>query len=89
MQAKMMQMINRLQTTNQPTGTSTGGARAGRRPAGRSCSRPDRQQVVPGVKPRARGDLVDLIRSTTTWAAMGVPASVIFGGFANLSQLQP
>ena len=55
---------------------------------------PDRQQVVPGVRPpEARSDLVDLMRVVNDHiaAAMGVPASVIFEGkFSSnsMSQLQ-
>ena len=98
MQAKMMQVINRLQTTNQPAGTSTGSGGAPAHvpppmpPQLFAC--PDRQQVVPGVKPpEARSDLVDLIRVVNDHvaAAMGVPASVIFEGkFSSnsMSQLQ-
>ena len=44
---------------------------------------PERQQVVPGVRPpEARSDLVDLMRVVNDHigAAMGVPASVIFEG---------
>ena len=87
MQAKMMQVINRLQTTNQPTGTSTGSGGAPAHvpppmpPQLFAC--PDRQQVVPGVRPpEARSDLVDLIRVVNDHvaASMGVPASVIFEG---------
>ena len=55
---------------------------------------PDRQQVVPGVRPpEARSDLVDIMRCVNDHiaAAMGVPASVIFEGkFSSnsMSQLQ-
>ena len=98
LQAKMMATINRLQTTDM-----TGG-----RPGGSSSvpshvppplppnlfACPDRQQVVPGVRPpEARSDLVDLMRVVNDHiaAAMGVPASVIFEGkFSSnsMSQLQ-
>lgn len=83
MQAKMMQIINRLQTTDPTTGrerpnntVSTGGV-AGAVPPPvppQLFAAPDRQQVVPGVRPpEARSDLVELMRvvndhseSTTT-----------------------
>jgi len=71
-QAKMMQIINRLQTTDPNTGrerpnstVSTGGV-AGAVPLPippQLFAAPDRQQIVPGVRPpEARSDLVDLIR---------------------------
>ena len=99
LQAQMMQMINRLQTTNVDTNNRPGGASAvpahvppPMPPQLFAC--PDRQQVVPGVRPpEARSDLVDLMRVVNDHiaAAMGVPASVIFEGkFSSnsMSQLQ-
>ena len=85
-QAKMMAMINRLQTTNatqnQPGGASSSAAPAHVPPPmpPQLFACPDRQQIVPGVKPpEARSDLVDLMRTINDHiaAAMGVPASVI------------
>ena len=98
LQAKMMATINRLQTTDM----------SGSRPGGSSSvpshvppplppnlfACPDRQQVVPGVRPpEARSDLVDIMRCVNDHiaAALGVPASVIFEGkFSSnsMSQLQ-
>jgi hypothetical protein len=55
---------------------------------------PDKQNVVPGVRPpEARSDLVDLARMVNdhVCASMGVPASVVFEGkFSSnsMSQLQ-
>ena len=99
MQAQMMHMINRLQTTNADPNRPSGGASAvpahvppPMPPQLFAC--PDRQQVVPGVRPpEARSDLVDLMRVVNDHiaAAMGVPASVIFEGkFSSnsMSQLQ-
>ena len=88
LQAKMMQMINRLQTTNADGTNRPGGASAvpahvppPMPPQLFAC--PDRQQVVPGVRPpEARSDLVELMRVVNDHiaASMGVPASVIFEG---------
>ena len=99
MQAKMMQMINRLQTTNATDPNRAGGASSVPShvppplpPHLFAC--PDRQQVVPGVRPpEARSDLVDIMRCVNDHiaAALGVPASVIFEGkFSSnsMSQLQ-
>ena len=68
-QAKMMQIINRLQTTNavqQPGGApgpSTAPAHVPPPMPPQLFAAPDRQQVVPGVKPpEARSDLVDIMR---------------------------
>jgi len=68
-QAKMMQMINRLQTTNavqQPGGAPGPSAAPAHVPPPmppQLFAAPDRQQVVPGVKPpEARSDLVDIMR---------------------------
>lgn len=67
-QAKMMQIINRLQTIDPNTGRERPGVGA---PAGhipppippQLFAVPDKQQAVPGVRPpEARGDLVDLMR---------------------------
>jgi hypothetical protein len=81
MQAKMMAVINRLQTTNavQQSGGAPGSSAA---PAHvpppmppQLFAAPERQQVVPGVKPpEARSDLVDLMRVVNDHiaAAMGV-----------------
>ena len=70
MTAKLMNMINRMQTTDQTGRERTGqGAVAGGTshvpsavpPYLFTC--PDKQQVVPGVRPpEARGDLVELMR---------------------------
>jgi hypothetical protein len=99
-QAKMMQIINRLQTTNavqQPGGAPGPSAAPAHVPPPmppQLFAAPDRQQVVPGVKPpEARSDLVDIMRCVNDHiaAAMGVPASVIFEGkFSSnsMSQLQ-
>ena len=81
MQAKMMQVINRLQTTNaaqpQPGGAGPSAAPAHVPPPmpPQLFAAPDRQQIVPGVKPpEARSDLVDLMRVVNDHiaAAMGV-----------------
>ena len=68
-QAKMMQIINRLQTTNavqQPGGAPGPSAAPAHVPPPmppQLFAAPDRQQVVPGVKPpEARSDLVDIMR---------------------------
>ena len=84
-QARMMATINRLQTTD-----STGPGRSTPGPAHvppalppNLFACPDRQQIVPGVRPpEARSDLVDLMRVVNDHiaAALGVPASVIFEG---------
>lgn len=69
MQAKLMAMINRMQTTDQ-----NGAERAGSSVSGGAVhvpppvapmlfAAPDKQQIVPGVRPpEARSDLVDLMR---------------------------
>ena len=66
MQAKMMATINRLQTTDQtgrPGGSSTVPAHVPPALPPNLFACPDRQQVVPGVRPpEARSDLVDLMR---------------------------
>lgn len=69
MQAKLMSMINRLQTTDQNgkerAGSSVSGGSAHVPPpvAPMLFAAPDKQQVVAGVRPpEARSDLVDLIR---------------------------
>ena len=88
MQAKMMQIINRLQTTDPTTGREKPGVSSATAHVPppvppQLFAAPDRQQVVPGVRPpEARSDLVDLIRVVNDHvaAAMGVPASVIFEG---------
>lgn len=87
-QAKMMAIINRLQTTessssNRPSGSSAVPCHVPPALPPNLFACPDRQQVVPGVRPpEARGDLVDLMRVVNDHiaAAMGVPASVIFEG---------
>jgi hypothetical protein len=68
-QAKMMQIINRLQTTNavqQPGGAPGPSAAPAHVPPPmppQLFAAPERQQVVPGVKPpEARSDLVDIMR---------------------------
>ena len=68
-QAKMMQIINRLQTTNavqQPGGAPGSSAAPAHVPPPmppQLFAAPERQQIVPGVKPpEARSDLVDLMR---------------------------
>ena len=84
----MMALINRLQTTNpvqQPGSAPAPSAPAHVPPPmpPQLFACPDRQQVVPGVRPpEARSDLVDLMRVVNDHiaAAMGVPASVIFEG---------
>jgi len=99
LQAAMMRRINQLQTTNPDPNRPGGGASTVPShvppplpPNLFAC--PDRQQVVPGVRPpEARSDLVDLMRVVNDHiaAAMGVPASVIFEGkFSSnsMSQLQ-
>ena len=98
LQAKMMATINRLQTTDmagaRPTGSSSVPAHVPPPLPPNLFACPDRQQVVPGVRPpEARSDLVDLMRVVNDHiaAAMGVPASVIFEGkFSSnsMSQLQ-
>ena len=85
--AKLMAVINRMQTTDQ-SGRERPAASGGvthvpppMPPQLFTC--PERQQVVPGVRPpEARSDLVDLMRVVNDHiaAAMGVPASVIFEG---------
>ena len=68
MQAKMMNIINRLQTTDASGRERPGvsGAPAAHIPPPippQLFAAPERQQVVPGVRPpEARGDLVDLMR---------------------------
>ena len=99
LQAAMMRKINQLQTTNGDPNRPGGGTSAVPShvppplpPNLFAC--PDRQQVVPGVRPpEARSDLVDIMRCVNDHiaAAMGVPASVIFEGkFSSnsMSQLQ-
>ena len=88
LQAAMMRKINQLQTTNGDPNRPGGGTSAVPShvppplpPNLFAC--PDRQQVVPGVRPpEARSDLVDIMRCVNDHiaAAMGVPASVIFEG---------
>jgi len=94
--AKLMQMINRMQTTDQ-TGRERPAASGGvthvpppMPPQLFTC--PERQQVVPGVRPpEARSDLVDLMRTINDHiaAALGVPASVIFEGERSISNPWP
>jgi hypothetical protein len=98
LQAKMMATINRLQTTDMSGGRPGGSSSVPSHvppplpPNLFAC--PDRQQVVPGVRPpEARSDLVDIMRCVNDHiaAALGVPASVIFEGkFSSnsMSQLQ-
>jgi hypothetical protein len=68
MQAKMMAMINRLQTTDPQTGrerpgTSSAATHIPPPIPPQLFAAPDRQQIVPGVRPpEARSDLVDLMR---------------------------
>ena len=87
MQAQMMAAINRLQTTNadpnRPGGASAVPAHVPPPVPPQLFACPERQQVVPGVRPpEARSDLVDLMRVVNDHiaAALGVPASVIFEG---------
>ena len=65
-QAKMMAMINRLQTTNavqQPGSAPAAPAHVPPPMPPQLFACPERQQVVPGVRPpEARSDLVDLMR---------------------------
>ena len=81
MQAKMMATINRLQTTDQsgrPSGSSTVPAHVPPALPPNLFACPDRQQIVPGVRPpEARSDLVDLMRVVNDHiaAAMGVSSS--------------
>jgi len=97
LQAKMMATINRLQTTDtsgRPGGSSAVPAHVPPPMPPQLFACPDRQQVVPGVRPpEARSDLVDIMRCVNDHiaAALGVPASVIFEGkFSSnsMSQLQ-
>jgi len=98
LQAKMMATINRLQTTDmsggRPGGSSTVPSHVPPPLPPNLFACPDRQQVVPGVRPpEARSDLVDIMRCVNDHiaAALGVPASVIFEGkFSSnsMSQLQ-
>jgi len=96
--AKLMQVINRMQTTDD-MGRERPAASGGvthlpppMPPTLFTC--PEKQQVVPGIRPpEARSDLVDLMRTVNDHisAAMGVPASVVFEGkFSSnsMSQLQ-
>ena len=89
MQSRLMSIINRLQTTDPNTGrerTGVGTTTTAHIPPPippQLFAAPDKQQVVPGVRPpEARSDLVDLMRVVNDHiaAAMGVPASVIFEG---------
>ena len=79
MQAQMMATINRLQTTNadpnRPGGTSAVPAHVPPPMPPQLFACPERQQVVPGVRPpEARSDLVDIMRCVNDHiaAAMGV-----------------
>ena len=75
-QAKMMQMINRLQTTDPNTGRERpgGSGSLGHVPPAvppALFAAPDKQQVVPGVRaPEARSDLVDLMRVVNDHSAI-------------------
>ncbi len=90
MQAKLMSIINRLQTTDPATGKSVAGSSSISAPSHvppplppQLFACPEKQMVVPGVRPpEARSDLVDLMRVANDHiaATMGVPASVIFEG---------
>ena len=87
LQAAMMRKINALQTTNsdanRPGGSSSVPTHVPPPMPPQLFACPDRQQVVPGVRPpEARSDLVDLMRVVNDHiaAALGVPASVIFEG---------
>tara|TARA_B110000444_G_scaffold150952_1_gene141241 strand:+ start:374 stop:697 length:324 start_codon:yes stop_codon:yes gene_type:complete len=79
MQAQMMATINRLQTTNADPnrggGTSAVHAHVPPPMPPQLFACPERQQVVPGVRPpEARSDLVDIMRCVNDHiaAAMGV-----------------
>ena len=80
-QAKLMALLNRLQTTNRTDGNAATPAPASHVPPALPPSLfacPDRQTVVPGVRPpEARSDLVDLMRCCNDHiaAAMGVSRS--------------
>ena len=86
MQARLMQILNRMQTTNAPEGGVPAPKPPSHIPPALPPSLfacPERQSVVPGVRPpEARSDLVDLMRVVNDHvaAALGVPASVIFEG---------
>ena len=96
-QARMMALINRLQTTNpvqQPGSAPAPSAPAHVPPPmpPQLFACPERQQVVPGVRPpEARSDLVDLMRVVNDHiaAAMGVPASVIVRHSSSNTTLNP
>lgn len=94
---RLCQMLNRIQTTDaagRPMDPAVRNPAVPPELPPRMFSVPDKQTVVPGVRPpEARSDLVDLARMVNdhVCASMGVPASVVFEGkFSSnsMSQLQ-
>lgn len=94
---RLCQILNRIQTTDaagRPMDPSARNPAVPPELPPRMFSVPDKQTVVPGVRPpEARSDLVELARMVNdhVCASMGVPASVVFEGkFSSnsMSQLQ-
>jgi len=83
---RLCQMLNRIQTTDasgRPMDPAVRNPAVPPELPPRMFSVPDKQTVVPGVRPpEARSDLVDLARMVNdhVCASMGVPASVVFEG---------